>query len=410
MAWVTEWAPTAEELNSCIDCGLCLPTCPTFRLTGDESASPRGRIAAMRAVDRGLAPIDERFGEVMDLCLQCRACETACPSLVPFGRMMEGARGEVAAFKPDIATIGKRVLFGRLVESRVMVALGSSLIGLTQRAGFPDVMPGVGGKTDALRTVPIPAPTTAGREWLPAGEPIGTVGFLSGCVMDPWYSQTHAAVIQVLRTAGYRVVAPREQTCCGALAAHEGAAYDAERMAQRNADVFAGFDRVVVDSAGCSAHMKGYEHWIDGGGELASRVVDATEFIAGLIQSGSLPALEGDRPIAVQDPCHLRHAQRIVDEPRTILRAAGYEPVEIDPAGMCCGAAGAYQLSHPEVSEQLGLQKVEQIVATGVTLVASANPGCEMQLRNYLGPECEVVHPIEVYWKAIETRDSRHET
>jgi glycolate oxidase iron-sulfur subunit len=404
MVWVTEWAPTAEELNRCIDCGLCLPTCPTFRLTGDESASPRGRIAAMRAVDRGLAPIDERFGDVMDLCLQCRACETACPSLVPFGRMMEGARGEVAAFKPDAATIGKRVLFGRLIESRVMVALGSSLIGLTQRARLADVMPGIVGKVGALRTVPIPVPTTAGREWFPEGEPVGTVGFLSGCVMDPWYSKTHVAVIQVLRTAGYRVVAPREQTCCGALAAHEGAAYDAERMAQRNAEVFAGVDRVVVDSAGCSAHMKGYGHWNDGGGELARRVVDANEFIAGLIQSGSLPVLDGDRPIAVQDPCHLRHAQRIVDEPRTILRAAGYEPVEIDPAGMCCGAAGAYQLSHPEVSEQLGLQKVEQIAATGVTLVASANPGCEMQLKTYLGEDYEVVHPIEVYWEALRVK------
>jgi len=410
MVWVTQWAPTADELNSCIDCGLCLPACPTFRITGDESASPRGRIAAMRAVDRGLAPIDERFGDVMDLCLQCRACETACPSLVPFGRMMEAARGEVAAFNPDIATIGRRVLFGRLIKSRVMVALGSSLIGLTQRARLADVMPGVAGKVDALRTVPIPAPTTAGREWFPEGEPVGTVAFLSGCVMDPWYSKTHVAVIQVLRTAGYRVVAPREQTCCGALAAHEGAAYDAARMAAQNVDAFAEFDHVVVDSAGCSAHIKGYGHWIDGGGELASRVVDANEFIAGLIQSGSLPVFDGDRPIAVQDPCHLRHAQRVVEEPRTILRAAGYQPVEIDPAGMCCGAAGAYQLSHPKVSEQLGLHKAEQIAATGLTLVASANPGCEMQLKTYLGERYEVVHPIEVYWKTIENQDTRHET
>ena len=410
MSWVTKWAPTARELNSCIDCGLCLPVCPTFRLTGDESASPRGRIAAMRAVDRGLAPIDERFGGVMDLCLQCRACETACPSLVPFGRMMEGARGEVAALEPDFATIGRRVVFGRLIESRVMVALGSSLIGLSQRSGVANALPGALGMIESLRTVPIPAPSTAGREWLPEGEPAGTVGFLSGCVMDPWYSATHVAVIQVLRTAGYRVVAPQGQTCCGALAAHEGAAYDAERMAVRNAEVFVDFDQVVVDSAGCSAHMKGYGHLADGGDDLAQRVVDANEFVAGLIESGSLPAFDGDRPIAVQDPCHLRHAQRIVDEPRVILRAAGYEPVEIDPAGMCCGAAGAYQLSHPEVSEQLGLAKAEQVAASGVTKVASANPGCEMQLRRHLGESYEVVHPIEVYWEAIETRDMRHET
>ena len=274
MAWVTEWAPTAEELNSCIDCGLCLPACPTFRLTGDESASPRGRIAAMRAVERGMAPIDERFGDVMGLCLQCRACETACPSLVPFGRMMEGARGEAAAFKPGVALIGKRFLFGRLIESRAMVALGSSLIALSQRAGGRNVLRGPFGKVDALRTIPIPVPSTAGREWDPEGEPIGTVAFLSGCVMDPWYSATHVAVIQVLRTAGYRVVAPEEQTCCGALAAHEGAAYDAARMATQNLAAFEGFDHVVVDSAGCSAHMKGYGHWTEGGEDLAQRVVD----------------------------------------------------------------------------------------------------------------------------------------
>jgi glycolate oxidase iron-sulfur subunit len=181
-------------------------------------------------------------------------------------------------------------------------------------------------------------------------------------------------------------------------------------MAAQNVEAFAGFDHVVADSAGCSAHMKGYGHLTDGGGELAPRVFDANVFIAGLIESGSLPAFGGDRPIAVQDPCHLRHAQRIVEEPRAILRAAGYRPVETDPAGMCCGAAGAYQLSHPEVSEQLGLQKAEQVSATGLTLVASANPGCEMQLRRYLGAGYEVVHPIEVYWEAIETRDSRHET
>ncbi len=405
MAWVTEWAPTAEELNSCIDCGLCLPACPTFRLTGDESASPRGRIAAMRAVDGGLATIDERFGAIMDLCLQCRACETACPSLVPFGRLMEGARGEVAAHQPNTATIGKRILFGRLVGSRALVALGSLLIGLSQRVRLPDAVPGVLQKSDALRTVPIPAPTTAGREWFPEGESVGTVAFVSGCVMDPWYSATHVAVIQVLRTAGYRVVAPREQTCCGALAAHEGAAYDAARMAAQNVEAFAGFDHVVVDSAGCSAHMKGYGHWAVGGGELGRRVVDANVFIAGLIERGSLPVIDGERPVAVQDPCHLRHAQRIVEEPRTILRAAGYEPIEIDAGGVCCGAAGAYQLSHPEVSEQLGLQKADQVAATGLTSVASPNPGCEMQLKTYLGDGYEVVHPIELYWEALRAKE-----
>ncbi|MEA2022726.1 MAG: (Fe-S)-binding protein [Actinomycetota bacterium] len=406
MAWVTDFAPTAAELNACVNCGLCLPVCPTFRVTGDESSSPRGRIAAMRAVDRGIVGLDDRFAEVMDLCLQCRACEVACPSRVPFGRLMEGARAEVTAQMPDWKAIATRTVFGRAVASRSTVVLLSWLVGVAQRMHLTTALPGTAGKALALRRVPLPVPSTRGREWLPDGDPVGTVAFLAGCVMDQWYSDVHVAVIQTLRTAGYRVVAPPDQTCCGALAAHEGAAYDAARMAERNVEAFAGYDVVIVDSAGCSAHMKDYGHWAaSGGADLASRVVDANEFIAGLIDDGALPSIEGDRdPIAVQDPCHLRHAQGIVEEPRAILRAAGLDPVEIDPIGMCCGAAGAYQLSHPEMSNELGRQKAAQVDATGLTRVASANPGCEMQLRTFLADGVDVLHPIELYWSSIADR------
>jgi glycolate oxidase iron-sulfur subunit len=405
MAWVTEFAPTTVELNACIDCGLCLPACPTFRVTGDESASPRGRIAAMRAIDNGLVGVDERFAEVMDLCLQCRACEVACPSLVQFGRLMEGARAEVTAQVPDWRTVATRTVFGRAVASRSMIVMLSWLVGVAQRTHLTTAFPGNAKKASALRRVPLPVPSAKGREWLPEGEPVGTVAFLAGCVMDQWYSDVHVAVIQVLRTAGYRVVAPPDQTCCGALAAHEGAAYDAAKMAARNIEAFSEYDLVVVDSAGCSAHMKGYDHWAEGGADLASRVVDANEMIAALIDEGSLPAISGDRiSIAIQEPCHLRHAQRIIDEPKAILRAAGHDPVEIDPAGKCCGAAGAYQLSQPEMSEELGRQKAAQVETTGLPRVASANPGCEMQLRTFLDEGIDVVHPIEVYWEAISKR------
>jgi len=404
MGWVTEFAPTAGELNACIDCGLCLPVCPTFRATGDESASPRGRIAAMRGVDHRLVEVDDRFAEVMGLCLQCLACEVACPSLVHFGRLMEGARAEVVAQLPDRRTIATRTVFGRAIASRSTVVLLSWVVGAVQRMHLVAALPGLASKASALRTIPLPVPTTAGHEWLPEGEPIGTVGFLAGCVMDQWYSDVHTAVIQVLRTAGYRVVVPRNQTCCGALAAHEGAAYDAARMAAQNVEAFKDFDLVVVDSAGCSAHMKGYGNWTDGGDGLASRIVDVNEFIATLLDTGLLPRVEGGTPIAVQDPCHLRHAQGIVDEPREILRAAGYDPVETDPAGMCCGAAGAYQLDHPEMSDMLGRMKSVRVEATGLDLVASANPGCEMQLRSYLDDGVTVAHPIELYWGAISSR------
>jgi glycolate oxidase iron-sulfur subunit len=308
----------------------------------------------------------------------------------------------VAAANPDAAAIGRRVVFGRLIGNRSLVALASWGVGLMQRMPLAAATRDILRKTESLRTVPLPVPTTAGREWLPDGQPAGTVAFLAGCVMDAWFSDTHLAVIQVLRAAGFRVVVPVRQTCCGALAAHEGATYDAARMAAQNVAAFAEYDRIVVDSAGCSAHMKGYGHLTDDGADLAGTVFDATEFVASLIAEGLLPAVEGDEPIAVQDPCHLRHAQRIIEEPRAILRAAGYRPVEIDPHGMCCGAAGAYQLSHPEVSRELGLIKADQIAATGLTCVASPNPGCEMQLKTYLGPRYEVVHPIELYWQAIQ--------
>ncbi len=408
MAWVTDFAPTTAELSACIDCGLCLPVCPTFRVTGDESASPRGRIAAMRAVNSGAVGVDGRFAEVMDLCLQCRACEVACPSLVQFGRLMEGARAEVTAQFPDWKTFATRTVFGRAVASRSMVVLLSWFVGAVQRTHLMMALPGAMEKGGALRSIPLPVPATAGHEWLPEGEPVGTIGFLSGCVMDQWYSDVHVAVIQVLRTAGYRVVAPPKQTCCGALAAHEGAAYDAAKMAKQNTAAFADYDVVIVDSAGCSAHMKAYGDWAIGGEDLADRVVDANEFIAGLIGEGSLPTASGDKtPIAIQDPCHLRHVQGILDEPRNILRAAGYEPIETDSAGMCCGAAGAYQFSHPDMSGELGRLKADQVEATGLSLVASANPGCEMQLKAYLDDDIKVVHPIEVYWEAI---DKRHET
>jgi glycolate dehydrogenase iron-sulfur subunit len=400
MGWVTEWAPTQTELDACVECGLCLPECPTFRLTGDEAASPRGRLAAMRAVHTGTLPVDARFAEVMDFCLQCRACEVVCPSMVPFGRAMEGARAEIVAQRPARAAAGRRFVFGRAVSARGLVTAASWLAAIAQRSGIARRFPGALGRADGLRPIPIPVPSTKGRSWEPQGEPRGTIGLLSGCVMDPWFSEVHVALIQVLRYAGFRVVAPKEQTCCGALAVHEGAADRAVAMAERNEAAFDGIDMVVVDAAGCSAHLKDYAHW--GGGALAPRIVDATELVAALIGDGSLPALDQHRgAVAVQDPCHLRHAQRIVSEPRAILRAAGYEPIEIDAHGMCCGAAGAYQLKYPDTSAELGRRKGDQVLATGAPIVASANPGCEMQLRSVLQESVRVAHPVELYWEAV---------
>ncbi len=406
MPWVTPWAPDRAELDSCVTCGLCLPFCPTFRLTGDETASPRGRLTAMAAVGAGEAEMDERFFEMMAFCLQCRACEAVCPSMVPYGKLQEGVRAEILAADPKPRRIVRRLVLGRALASRPAVHLASLGIAVAQRSGATRLLPGAAGRmASGMRTVPLPVPSTVGRSWRPDGEPVGTVGLLSGCVMDPWFADVHEALIQILRTAGYVVEAPAGQVCCGALAAHDGAAYDAARMAAANVEAFAGYDAVVVDSAGCGAHLKDYGHWTDGGGDLAARVRDATEFVAHLIDEGALPTLPPGRGrVAVQDPCHLRHAQRIVAEPRTVLVAAGYEPIEIDEQALCCGAAGVYGLSYPETSGELGRRKADQVRAAGVSLVASANPGCELQMRSHLGPEIRVAHPVELYWEALAER------
>lgn len=402
MAWVTEERPTATELAACVQCGLCLPHCPTFRLTGLETASPRGRLAAMNAINDDLIPFDATFAKAMTFCLNCRACEAVCPSLVPFGRAMEGARAEVTAQLPSGKRRLRHLVLGRVLPSRRSMRAMTTAVRMLQVTGVDRWLPRRWRLTFAGIRQISRGPGLAGREFAPAGAAKGTVGLLSGCVMDPWFPKVHRAVIEVLVAAGYRVKVPLAQTCCGALAAHDGAADAATRLARQNMDAFADVDFVVADAAGCSAHLKEYGHWTAGGDNLAARVRDVTEFVAALINAGDLPTSTVDRgPVAVQDPCHLRHAQRIMAAPRQLLLAAGYKPVEVDPDGLCCGAAGIYSLLEPEASSELGRRKAAQVHLTRSTLVASANPGCEMQLRSHLGEAYRIVHPVELYHETL---------
>ena len=396
-AWVTQFRPTREELAACVQCGLCLPHCPTFRLTGLETASPRGRLAAMSAVAAGALRVDADFEEVMTFCLNCRACEAVCPSLVPYGRAMEGARAELAAQRPGLLRRLRHFVIGRLVPSRRFMSLLARFVRLSQqlrlawlmprrvRAGFRGLRPIVGHQVAAARH---------------ATGPLGRVALLRGCVMEPWFANVNRVAAALLGRAGYEVVSPAAQTCCGALAAHDGAMPAAARLARQNAAAFAGFDVVVATAAGCSAHLKEYGHF--DGAALAGAAVDVTELVARAITDGRLPRLNlGRGPVAIQDPCHLRHAQRILAAPRLIVEAAGYVPVEIDPDGLCCGAAGIYSLLRPEAAAELGRRKAGQVRSSESTLVASANPGCEMQLRTHLPDWYRVAHPIELYWEAL---------
>ena len=399
MAWVTHDPPADVDLDSCVTCGLCLPVCPTFRLTGDETASPRGRLTAISAVARGDIDLDERFNEITGFCLQCRACETVCPSLVPFGSIIEAARAESVAQVPQRQDAVRRFALGTALGSPFVMRAATLKAAVLQRMGLLKVLPVVGGATAGLRKLPLPLPSARGGSW--GDRDADRVVLFTGCLADTWFSGIHKATIEVLLAAGYRVDTPDTQTCCGALAGHSGFEVEARALAEENIEGLADAQAIVVNVAGCGAHLKDYGRYGEAGASLAGRTVDVTQIIAAAIAEGRLPTLppNGEK-VAVQDPCHLEHGQGITDQPRIILAAAGYEVVDADPGGLCCGAAGLYQIDHPETAEILGIAKADKVSATGATLVASANAGCEMQLRRYLDAGFEVLHPVEIYARA----------
>lgn len=353
----------------------------------------------MSAVHTGVIEVDESFAGILDFCLGCRACEPVCPGLVPYGRTLEGSRAEIDAQVEGRARRNRWVL-GTALGSRFLMRLGGWMLSVAQSLRLTALAPSRFRRvTGGLRPLQGRPPATIGH--VGGSGDLGTVGLLAGCIQDEWFRPVNRAAITLMEAAGYRVAVPEKQTCCGALAAHDGKADAAERYMRRNADAFGGFDMVVATAAGCSAHLASYE-WMGHRPET----VDVTVVVARAIEAGLLPTVDVDSgPIAIQDPCHLRHAQRVVAEPRAILAAAGYEVVETDEVGLCCGAAGLYTVQQPEASHRLGVQKAQQVTATGVSRVASANPGCEMQLRSHLDDDYEVKHPIEWYLEVLASQE-----
>jgi glycolate oxidase iron-sulfur subunit len=394
-AWALDDAPSDADLSSCVACGLCLPHCPTYRLTGEESASPRGRITAMRSVAEGTAVVDDTFAGFMDLCLVCRACEDVCPSHVPFGRMMERARVQVEPLR------SRRARFLRWLGLDVTLPHPA----LVRIATFfhPVARPFLPRRMRALaprHTSPfarLPRVTEP-----PGGVDVrGTVALLSGCVQDRWFHQVNVATIRVLARNGWRVTVPRAQRCCGALAAHNGRLASARKLARRNASAFADADHVIVNASGCSAHMTTYGELVEG---TALPVHDLMEFLAdyGLVEVPTNPLADGR--VAYHDACHALRAQGIKQQPRDVLRQIpGVEIVEIANGDRCCGAAGLYNVLEPEMSGALMREKAGAVRDTGVRVVAGANPGCTMQIAaglRELGSDIEVVHPVELLDRA----------
>jgi glycolate oxidase iron-sulfur subunit len=381
-----------DELSTCVACGLCLPHCPTFRVTGEEALSPRGRIDAMRAVQWRDAPVDDDFVEFMVTCVQCRGCEPACPSGVPFGRLMEGTRHALADAH-RVTPWWQRLAFRVLGHHRTLLA-GSTLLAAAQRAHLVPSRLGI-----------TRLPLRRGAALGPTGD---DVWLFTGCVMDAWQRDVHRATASVVTAAGSTYAVPgRGGACCGALHVHAGLVDETRRLAERVIESMPGDAPVLVNSAGCGAAMKDYGHVVgtDDARRFAARVVDVHEWLATRLQQ--LPSRPpDDRPaVIVQDPCHLRHVQRAQQPVRAVLDRVA-TVVELDDDGLCCGAGGAYAALEPELAGRIRERKLASIrravERSGARIVASANPGCSMHLAGALRADGIVVrHPVELLAEAL---------
>jgi glycolate oxidase iron-sulfur subunit len=412
-------APSMDALRSCVHCGICLPQCPTYRVLGEEMDSPRGRLYLIRAAAEGRIQLTETFAHHLDLCLGCRACESACPAGVPFGSLLAATRAQLVRQRhPSTHGALRRLVLGLFPHPRrlgralslVRVYQRSGMQALVRRSGILRRLPRLAAMEALLPAVPRWAPLP---ERVPArGTARGRVGLLTGCVQRHLYPNVGRATARLLALGGWDVVVPANQGCCGALDLHAGN-LDVYRERGRDlARAFAGVDHVVVDAAGCGSAMKEYGHWLPHDARvrsLAARVRDVSE----LLIDADLPLGPLPMTVTYHDACHLAHGQRIREQPRALLRRIpGLTLVELADSDLCCGSAGVYNLFEPAMAEALLERKVARIRETGAQVVAAGNPGCLLQIvkgcRGH-GLAVEALHPVELLARSVDAAGPREE-
>jgi len=366
-------SPSDDDLATCVHCGLCLNYCPTFRVTGLETESPRGRIYLMTQWKRGGLPFTEDQLRHIDLCLGCRTCEAVCPSGVPYGRIIERGRAEVERLRrPNLRSLLVRQALRGLLAHPGRLRAAGALTRMAQRLRLTSVVPQ--SRTLPRLSQPFQPPDDGVAPAI--GEGRCRVAFLTGCVMPIFYPRAHDASVRLLQMAGCDVWFPPDQRCCGALFAHNGDLEGARRLRDLNERAFGmeAFDFLIVNSAGCGAHLKDFYQG------LGSRVRDLTEFLveAGLPE----PRRELKLRVTYQDACHLVHAQRVRKQPRRLISSLpGVELVEMAHPDICCGSAGIYNAVQPRMSRRILEEKLDDLLTTGPQVVVTANPGCQMQLE-----------------------------
>jgi glycolate oxidase iron-sulfur subunit len=421
-----------DRLLTCVHCGLCLPACPTYRVLGNENDSPRGRVYLMRGVVEGKLNIGESFISHIDLCLGCRACESACPSSVPYGHLLEAARAEVATAKAMHGSLSEslvRFFLNKVFTRPALLRAGMRLTRWLRDSGLAELAfetELVGGRLRfalalllATRSPVVKRAQRAGkRRSASTNEPDATtkagkrtdklkVALLRGCVMEGLFGATNRATERVLARNGCELVDVERQMCCGALHSHAGQIESAQQLARANIDAFlaSGCERVIVNAAGCGAAMKEYgvlladdPQYMEKARAFSGKVKDITELLAG--RGIAKPAHAIKRRVAYDAPCHLYHAQRVTQAPIDVLKAVpGLELVPLRGADSCCGGAGIYNLQHPELSGEILADKLAAIRESGADTVATANPGCIMQIGAGLRMNqmhVEVIHPVEL--------------
>jgi glycolate oxidase iron-sulfur subunit len=420
-------APKGADLDKCVHCGLCLNACPTYRELGLEMDSPRGRIYQMVQVATGMAEISESYVEHMELCLACRGCESACPSGVPYGRLIEAARAEIEARveRPWRERLLRRFVFEKLLVSRGWLKAAGALLYLYQATGLQRLARGSGllklaGKLGRIERLTPEAEvpfffSQIGKVFPAKGEKRKRVALLAGCLANITSARLNEATVRVLQENGCEVAVPEGQTCCGALHVHSGLKEKARELARRNIGAFleGGYDALVTNAAGCGSTLKEYHELLENDPEFrekaelfVSKVRDITEFLDEI--GVRPPEYEVRARVTYQDSCHLAHGQKIRQAPRNLIAAIpGVEFRELPQSDLCCGSAGVYNIVHDEMAASILEKKMELVNATGAEIVTTANVGCAIQLKAGValhGKGQRVLHVVELLDEAYGRR------
>ena len=417
-----------DKFLDCVHCGLCLPACPTYTELGVEMDSPRGRIHLMRAYADGRIELTDHFEKHMDGCLDCRACETACPAGVHYGSLVEAARAEIAEKRPRsvVDRFLRKLVFEMLLPSRFRLSVAFLPLRAYQALGLQKIVRVLGltkllpsRLRDMESMIPVlPDRAMKGqlRPFMPArGKSSRRVGLVSGCVMNEMFTHVNTATARVLNENGCDVVIPETQTCCGALQVHSGERTVAESLARRNIDAFekAEVDTIITNAAGCGAQLKEYGDLLAGDPAyrdrafaFSNKVKDVHEFLAGIPVNEEMGTVRAR--VAYHDACHLAHGQRVREEPRDLLSLIpGLELVELEESDWCCGSAGIYNLTHPEMADRLLVRKMGHVRRAEPDVVATGNPGCILQIQHGVrrdGREIDVLHPVELLDRAYRLK------